>query len=66
MMKLEPVADYDHHMSYVDKGDRMANSYSISCWTWKWMNKMLVHLFHLAILNSYNLLSSVVGRKFLH
>jgi len=66
MIKLEPVADYDRHMGYVDKGDRMANSYSISCWRWKGMNKMLFHLFDLAILNSYILLSSVVGRKFLH
>jgi hypothetical protein len=24
------VEDYNHHMGYVDKGDRMANSYSIS------------------------------------
>ena len=28
MIKLEIVADYNHHMGYVNKGDRMANSYS--------------------------------------
>ena len=28
------VADYNHHMVYVDKRDKMANSYSISCRTW--------------------------------
>ena len=30
------VEDYNRHMGYVDKGDRMANSYSIDCLTWKW------------------------------
>ena len=30
-IKLFIVADYDHHMSYVDKRDKMANSCSISC-----------------------------------
>jgi hypothetical protein len=51
-------------MLYVDKDDRMANSYSIiSCWTWKWINKLLFHLFDLAILNSYILLSSYCRKK---
>jgi hypothetical protein len=27
--------DYSRHMGYVDKGDRMANSYSVSQRTWK-------------------------------
>jgi len=53
----------DHHMGYVDKGDRMANSYSISCRAWKWMNKLFFHLFDLAILNSYILLSICCGKK---
>ena len=30
------VADYNRHMGYVDKGDRMANSYTASRRTWKW------------------------------
>jgi hypothetical protein len=30
------VEDYKRHMVYVDKGDRMANSYTISRRTWKW------------------------------
>jgi len=29
-IKSQTVKDYNHHMSYVDKGDRMAKSYSIS------------------------------------
>jgi hypothetical protein len=32
-VKLFIVADYNHHMSYVDKRDKTANSYSISCRT---------------------------------
>jgi len=43
-IKLQIVADYNRHMGYVDKGDRMANSYSISCRTWKWTNDMLTFL----------------------
>jgi len=29
-IKPQIVMDYNHHMGYVDMGDRMANSYSIS------------------------------------
>jgi len=29
-IKPQIAMDYNHHMGYVDKGDRMANSYSIS------------------------------------
>jgi hypothetical protein len=59
MIKLEPVADYDRHMGYLDKGNRMADSYSISCWTWKRMNKLFFHLFDLAI-------SSCCAKKISH
>ena len=50
-IKPQIVADYNRHMGYVDKGDRMANSYSINRLTWKWTKKIF-HLFDLAILNS--------------
>jgi hypothetical protein len=39
VIKPENVEDYNRHMCYVDKGDRMANSYSISCEIWKWTKK---------------------------
>jgi hypothetical protein len=29
-IKLQIVADYNRHMGYVDKGDRMAETYSIN------------------------------------
>jgi hypothetical protein len=40
MIKPQTVADYNHHMGYVVKGDKMANGYSISCQTWKWEKKL--------------------------
>ena len=60
------VEDYNRHMGYVDKGDRMANSYSISRRTYKWTKKLFFHLLNLAILNSYILFSSFGGKKFSH
>jgi len=39
VIKPKIVADYNYHLGYVDKGNRMANSYSISCQTWKWIKK---------------------------
>jgi len=40
--KPQIVTDYNHHMGYVDKGDRMANIYSISRRTFKWMKKIVL------------------------
>ena len=65
-IKLQIVADYNRHMGYVDKGNRMANSYSINRRTWKWAKKLFFHLFDLAILNSYILFSSCGGKKISH
>ena len=62
-IKLQIVVDYNHHMGYVDKGDRMAKTYSINHCTWKWTKKLFFHLFDLAILNSYILFSSLGGKK---
>jgi len=62
-IKPQIVADYNRHMGYVDKTDRMANSYSINRRTWKWTKQLFFHLFYLAILNSYILFSSLGGKK---
>ncbi|PNF27168.1 hypothetical protein B7P43_G07847 [Cryptotermes secundus] len=59
------ILDYSMHMGYVDKADRMANSYSISRRTWKWTNKLFFHLLDLTVLNSFILLSSC-GAKLSH
>ena len=53
-------------MGYVDKGDRMANSYSISCRTFKWMEKLFFHLLDVTVLSSYILHSSCGGKKISH
>ncbi|PNF24699.1 hypothetical protein B7P43_G17356 [Cryptotermes secundus] len=53
------VVDYNKHMDYVQKVDRMANSYSISQ-TRKWTNKLFFHLLDLMILNSFILLCETV------
>lgn len=38
-----PVEEYyNRHTGYVGKGDKMANSYSFSCHTWKWLKKTLL------------------------
>ena len=65
-IKPQIVADYSRHMGFVDKGDRMANSYSICRRTLKWTKKLFFHLLDLAILNSYILLSSCGGKKISH
>ena len=62
----ESLEDYNHHMCYVDKGDRTANSYSVSCEIWKWTKNLFFHLFNMTILNSYILLSSCGGKKISH
>jgi hypothetical protein len=64
--KPQIVADYNRHMGYVDKGDRMANSYSINRRTLKWTKKLFFHLFDLTILNAYILFSSLGGKKISH
>ena len=52
-IKPQIVADYNRHMGYVDKGDRMAETYFINRRTWKGAKKLFFHLFDLSIQNSY-------------
>jgi hypothetical protein len=35
-IKPQTVADYNRHMGYVDKRDRITETYSINRRTWKW------------------------------
>jgi hypothetical protein len=46
-LKPAIVQNYNRHMGYVDKSDRMTNSYSISRRTWKWTKKLFYHLLDL-------------------
>jgi hypothetical protein len=43
-MKLLVLEDYVCHVHYMDKGDRMASSCSMSWCMWKWTRKLLFHL----------------------
>jgi hypothetical protein len=56
------VEYYNHHMAYVDKGDRMANSHR----TWKWTKKLFFHLLDLAILGIYIIFFSCGGKDISH
>ena len=53
-------------MGYMDKRDRMTNSYSISHQTLKWTEKLFYNLLDLAILNSCILFSLHGGTKISH
>lgn len=64
-IKPQVIEDYNKHMGYVDKADRMANSYGISRRTWKWTKKLFFHLLDITILNSF-LLHKTAGGKMSH
>jgi len=64
-MKPHIVEWYNWHKGYVDNSDRMVNSYSMSCSTFKWPTKLFFHLLDLTVLNSWILLSSC-GDKYTH
>lgn len=65
-MKPWIVMDYSSHKGYMDKGDRMANSYSICHHILKWTEKLLFSLLDLAILNSCILFSLCGCTKISH
>jgi hypothetical protein len=52
-------------MGYVDKSDRMVNSYGIARRTWKWTKKLFFHLTDMAILNAF-LFHKTCGGKMTH
>ena len=47
------VEDYNPHMGFVDKSDRMVNSYGIARRTWKWTKKLFFHLTDMTILTHF-------------
>jgi hypothetical protein len=61
-IKPRIIQDYNQHMGFEDKGDKMANSNMIQYWTWKWTKKLFFHLADLTILNSFLLLASCGAR----
>jgi hypothetical protein len=61
-VKPHVVEDYNTHMGFVDKSDRMVNSYEIAWRTWKWIKKLFFHLLDMTILNAYLLHKSCDGK----
>jgi hypothetical protein len=61
-LKVTVIQDYRCHIGYVDKGDRMADSYSVGHHTWKLTKKFSLHLLDLTVLNSCILLQSCCGK----
>jgi len=64
-VKPRVIEDYNAHMGYVDKLDRMVNSYGIARRTWKWTKKLFFHLTDMTILNAF-LLHKTCGGKMTH
>ena len=64
-VKPRVIEDYNAHVGYVDKSDRMVNSYGIARRTWKWTKKLFFHLTDMAILNAF-LLHKTCGGKMTH
>jgi hypothetical protein len=64
-IKPTTVGDYNRHMGYAEKSDRMSNSYSISCQTWKRTKKLFFYLLDLTILNSFTLWCETVTSRLL-
>jgi hypothetical protein len=64
-VKPHVIEDYNAHMGFVDKSDRMVNSYGIARRTWKRTKKLFLHFLDITILNAY-LLHKSCGCKMTH
>jgi len=64
-IELRLVEDYNAYMGFVDKSDRMFNSYGIARRTWKWTKKLFFHLTDMTILNPF-LIHKSCGGKMMH
>jgi hypothetical protein len=64
-VKRHVVENYSAYMEFVDKSDRMFNSYGIAQITWKWTKKLFFHLTDMTILNSF-LIHKSYGGKMTH
>ncbi|PNF38681.1 hypothetical protein B7P43_G17914 [Cryptotermes secundus] len=56
------IEDYNAHIGFADKSDRMINSYGIPRRTWKRTKKLLFHLLDMTIPNAYLLHKSCSGK----
>jgi hypothetical protein len=58
-IKPRVVEDYNTYMGFVDKSDRIVNSYRIAQRAWKWTKKLFFHLTDMTILNSFLIHKSI-------
>jgi hypothetical protein len=56
------ITDDNAHMGFVDKSDRMVNSYGIAWRTWNWTKDLFSHLLDMTILKAYLLHKSCGGK----
>jgi hypothetical protein len=61
-LKPHVIKDYHAYMSFVDKSDRMVNSYRIAMRTWNWTKKLFFHFLDMTILKAYLLHKSCGGK----
>jgi hypothetical protein len=52
-IKPHVIEEYIAYMWFLDKSDRMVNSYGIAWRTWKWPKKLSYHLTDMVILNAF-------------
>ena len=56
------VEDCNAYMGFVDKSDRMVNSYGIACRTWEWTKKLFFHITDMTISNAFLIHKSCGGK----
>jgi len=61
-IKLRVVEDYNANMGFVDRSDRMVNSYGIACRAWKWTKKLFFDLTGMTILKHFLYTSHVAAK----
>ena len=64
-IKPRVAEDYNAYMGFVDKSDRMVNSYGIARRTWKWTKQLFFHPTDMTILNAF-LIHKLCGGKMTH
>jgi hypothetical protein len=64
-IKPRVVEDNNAYMGFMDKSDRMVNSYGIARRTWKWTKKLFFHLTDMTIVNAF-LIHKSCGGKMMH
>jgi hypothetical protein len=61
-IKPRVVEDYSAYVGFVDRSDRMVNSYGTAQRTWKWTKKLFFHLTDMTILNVFLIHKSCGGK----